>query len=101
MKEQLKDILLPVLNNLAEPNKMSLPFIEGLYRLVENLQFAFKPELGKNLLEHLVSWSEPVPVRGTATRSPVCVGWRAHWDHDDTNLACVLVCWSVCGGGGM
>ena len=51
-KELLQTGLRPVLMNLADPKRLSIPGLEGLARLLELLTNYFKVEIGHKLLDH-------------------------------------------------
>ena len=52
-KELLQTGLRPILMNLADPKRLSIPGLEGLARLLELLTNYFKVEIGHKLLEDL------------------------------------------------
>jgi len=58
-KDLLKMTLRPILLNLADYRKLSVPLLEGLARLLLLLRSAFNTALGDKLLEHLEKWTEP------------------------------------------
>ncbi|KAL6045043.1 putative transformation/transcription domain-associated protein [Balamuthia mandrillaris] len=58
-KELLQSSLRPVLLNLADHRKLSVPLLKGLARLLELLTNCFNVTLGEKLLEHLHKWTEP------------------------------------------
>ena len=51
-KELLQTGLRPILMNLADPKRLSVPGLEGLARLLELLTNYFKVEIGHKLLDH-------------------------------------------------
>ena len=51
-KELLQTGLRPILMNLADPKRLSIPGLEGLARLLELLTNYFKVEIGHKLLDH-------------------------------------------------
>lgn len=57
-KELLQNGLKPVLVNLAEAQKISLSFVEGLARILQLLTNYFRPEIGNKLIEHLARWTD-------------------------------------------
>ena len=56
-KELLQSSLRPVLLNLADYRKLSVPLLQGLSRLLELLTNCFNVTLGEKLLEHLNKWT--------------------------------------------
>jgi len=58
-KETLQRNLRPILSNLADYKKLTLPYLEGLNRVLELLSHWFNVNLGDKLLEHLHHWTEP------------------------------------------
>lgn len=71
-KDLLQTALRPVLTNLAEAKRLTLPGLEGLRRVLELLTSYFKAEIGKKLLDHLASWSEPKKPLQEASGRPLC-----------------------------
>eukprot|EP01087_Luapelamoeba_hula_P023162 TRINITY_DN8469_c0_g1_i2.p1 TRINITY_DN8469_c0_g1~~TRINITY_DN8469_c0_g1_i2.p1 ORF type:complete len:748 (+),score=84.96 TRINITY_DN8469_c0_g1_i2:140-2245(+) len=61
-KELLQSSLRPVLLNLADHRKLSVPLLKGLSRLLELLTNCFNVTLGEKLLEHLNKWTEPAKI---------------------------------------
>ncbi|CAH7675619.1 hypothetical protein PPACK8108_LOCUS10651 [Phakopsora pachyrhizi] len=57
-KDLLQSGLRPVLNNLSDHKKLTLPSLQGLARLVELLTNYFKVEIGSKLLEHFRQLSD-------------------------------------------
>jgi transformation/transcription domain-associated protein len=51
-KELLQTGLRPILMNLADPKRLSVPNLEGLARLLELLTNYFKVEIGHKLIDH-------------------------------------------------
>ncbi|TFK23272.1 atypical/PIKK/TRRAP protein kinase [Coprinopsis marcescibilis] len=66
-KELLQTGLRPILMNLADPKRLSLPGLEGLARLLSLLTNYFKVEIGHKLLDHFRVVADPqglqVPAR--------------------------------------
>ncbi|ETW06733.1 hypothetical protein H310_02900 [Aphanomyces invadans] len=58
-KELLQQCLRPVLLNLADYRKLTIPLLEGLSRLLGLLSNCFNVTLGEKLLEHLKQWRDP------------------------------------------
>lgn len=58
-KELLQTCLRPVLLNLREYTKLSVPLLRGLSRLLSLLSTWFNKTLGEKLLDHLRKWTEP------------------------------------------
>lgn len=58
MPRDLKNSLRPILMNLADHKKLSVPLLEGLTRLLQLLRQFFNQALGEKLLEHLSKWTE-------------------------------------------
>lgn len=59
LKETLQRNLRPVLINLADYKKLTLPYLQSLSRILELLSHWFNVNLGDKLLEHLQHWTEP------------------------------------------
>ncbi|KAG6837441.1 hypothetical protein H0H93_009535 [Arthromyces matolae] len=58
-KELLQTGLRPILMNLADPKRLSVPGLEGLARLLELLTNYFKVEIGHKLLDHFRFVADP------------------------------------------
>ncbi|KAF7789373.1 hypothetical protein EIP86_000317 [Pleurotus ostreatoroseus] len=58
-KELLQTGLRPILMNLADPKRLSIPGLEGLARLLELLTNYFKVEIGHKLLDHFRFVADP------------------------------------------
>ena len=58
-KELLQTGLRPILLNLADPKRLTVPGLEGLARLLELLTTYFKVEIGHKLLEHFRVVADP------------------------------------------
>lgn len=71
-KDLLQTALRPVLTNLAEAKRLTLPGLEGLRRVLELLTSYFKSEIGKKLLDHLAAWAEPKKALQDAAPKPLC-----------------------------
>ncbi|MBW0462525.1 hypothetical protein O181_002240 [Austropuccinia psidii MF-1] len=68
-KDLLQTGLRPVLNNLSDHKKLTLPSLQGLARLVELLTNYFKVEIGSKLLEHFRQLSDPQALAAAALSS--------------------------------
>ncbi|TID14916.1 hypothetical protein CANINC_004587 [Pichia inconspicua] len=60
-KELLQSGLRPMLMNLSDYKKLTVPGLEALSRLLELLITYFKVEIGRKLLDHLMAWAQ-IPV---------------------------------------
>ncbi|KAK7060621.1 transcription-associated protein 1 [Paramarasmius palmivorus] len=69
-KELLQTGLRPILMNLADPKRLSVPGLEGLARLLELLTNYFKVEIGHKLLDHFRIVADPQMLQN-ASRSPL------------------------------
>ena len=58
-KDLMQSGLRPVLTNLTDPKRLTVHGLEGLCRLLQLLTSYFKPEIGRKMLEHIASWSDP------------------------------------------
>ncbi len=58
-KELIQSCIRPILLNLREHTKLSLPLLRGLSRLLGLLSSWFNKTLGEKLLEHLYKFGEP------------------------------------------
>ncbi|THH10763.1 hypothetical protein EW146_g8270 [Bondarzewia mesenterica] len=58
-KELLQTGLRPILLNLADPKRLTVPGLEGLARLLELLTTYFKVEIGHKLLDHFRVVADP------------------------------------------
>lgn len=58
-KELIQSCIRPILLNLREHTKLSLPLLRGLSRLLGLLSSWFNKTLGEKLLEHLHNFGEP------------------------------------------
>lgn len=58
-KELLQSCLRPILLNLADYRKLSVPLLQWLSRLLSLLSNFFNLTLGEKLLEHLRRWTDP------------------------------------------
>lgn len=58
-KDLLQQNLRPILGNLADYKKLSIPYLQGLSRVLELFSHWFNVNLGEKLLEHLQRWTEP------------------------------------------
>lgn len=68
-KDLLQSGLRPVLNNLSDHKKLTLPSLLGLARLVELLTNYFKVEIGSKLLDHFRQLSDPQTLATAALSS--------------------------------
>ncbi|KAI7948232.1 hypothetical protein MJO29_009897 [Puccinia striiformis f. sp. tritici] len=68
-KDLLQSGLRPVLNNLSDHKKLTLPSLQGLARLVELLTNYFKVEIGSKLLDHFRQLSDPQTLATAALSS--------------------------------
>ncbi|KAG0146838.1 hypothetical protein CROQUDRAFT_656816 [Cronartium quercuum f. sp. fusiforme G11] len=68
-KDLLQNGLRPVLNNLSDHKKLTIPSLQGLARLVELLTNYFKVEIGSKLLEHFKQLSDPSTLAAAALAS--------------------------------
>ncbi|KAJ6599027.1 hypothetical protein DFH09DRAFT_1388713 [Mycena vulgaris] len=66
-RELLQTGLRPILMNLADPKRLSVPGLEGLARLLELLTNYFKVEIGHKLLDHFRIVADP-QLLSTASR---------------------------------
>ncbi|THV08510.1 hypothetical protein K435DRAFT_832965 [Dendrothele bispora CBS 962.96] len=69
-KELLQTGLRPILMNLADPKRLSVPGLEGLARLLELLTNYFKVEIGHKLLDHFRVVADPQMLQASA-KSPL------------------------------
>lgn len=58
-KELLQTCIRPVLLNLREYTRLTVPLLQGLARLLSLLSSWFNTTLGEKLLEHLQKWADP------------------------------------------
>ncbi|KZT41150.1 hypothetical protein SISSUDRAFT_1059707 [Sistotremastrum suecicum HHB10207 ss-3] len=65
-RDLLQTGLRPILMNLADPKRLSVPGLEGLARLLELLTNYFKVEIGSKLLDHFRVIADPVVLRNSA-----------------------------------
>ena len=69
-KELLQSSLRPILLNLADYRKLSVPLLQGLSRLLSLLSNFFNLTLGEKLLEHLRRWTDPETVNKAKAFKP-------------------------------
>ncbi|TCD69680.1 hypothetical protein EIP91_006697 [Steccherinum ochraceum] len=69
-KELLQTGLRPILMNLADPKRLSIPGLEGLARLLELLTNYFKVEIGHKLLDHFRIVADPQMLQASS-RLPI------------------------------
>ncbi|RKP03126.1 hypothetical protein CXG81DRAFT_9931 [Caulochytrium protostelioides] len=67
-KDLLQVGLRPVLVNISDPKRLTVPSLEGLARLLQLLTNYFKVEIGKKLLDHLHHWSSPQALEDASSR---------------------------------
>jgi transformation/transcription domain-associated protein len=66
-KDLLQAGLKPILVNLSDHKRLTVPALEGLARLLELLTNYFKvAEIGRKLLDHLRQWAEPSVLENAA-----------------------------------
>lgn len=65
-KDLLQTGLRPILMNLADPKRLSVPGLEGLARLLELLTNYFKVEIGSKLLDHFRIVADAQVLQGAA-----------------------------------
>ncbi|KAI0638186.1 atypical/PIKK/TRRAP protein kinase [Trametes polyzona] len=70
-KELLQTGLRPILMNLADPKRLSIPGLEGLARLLELLTNYFKVEIGHKLLDHFRIVADPAQLLLSSPRLPL------------------------------
>ena len=70
-KELLQSSLRPILLNLADYRKLSVPLLQGLGRLLALLSNFFNLTLGEKLLEHLRRWTDPEAVNKARRHPPL------------------------------
>jgi transformation/transcription domain-associated protein len=58
-KELLQTCIRPVLLNLRDYTRLSIPLLRGLSKLLSLLSTWFNKTLGEKLLDHLLKWTEP------------------------------------------
>lgn len=63
-KNLLQMCIRPVLLNLRDFTKLSIPLLRGLSRLLSLLSSWFSKTLGEKLLEHLQRWTDPEKIMG-------------------------------------
>lgn len=69
-KELLQTNLRPILGNLADYKRLSIPYLQGLSRVLELFSHWFNLSLGDRLLEHLHRWTEPEKFAGQIKWTP-------------------------------
>ncbi|KAL4241981.1 DNA Damage Response and Repair Kinase [Abortiporus biennis] len=69
-RELLQAGLRPILMNLADPKRLSIPGLEGLARLLELLTNYFKVEIGHKLLDHFRVVADPQMLQASS-RLPI------------------------------
>jgi transformation/transcription domain-associated protein len=67
-KDLLQQGLKPILVNLSDYKRLTVPALEGLARLLELLTNYFKVEIGRKLLDHLRQWADPAILENAAGR---------------------------------
>ncbi|CAM9825410.1 unnamed protein product, partial [Laminaria digitata] len=71
-KDLLQSCLRPVLKNLTHIQKLSLPLLQGLSRLLYLLSNWFNVTLGDKLFGYLRQWTEPAKLQAL----PEPKGWK-------------------------
>lgn len=61
-RELLQTCIRPVLLNLRDYTRLSVPLLRGLSRLLSLLSSWFTTSLGEKLLDHLQKWTEPARI---------------------------------------
>ncbi|CAB9517671.1 PI3/PI4-kinase family protein C1F5.11c [Seminavis robusta] len=69
-KELLQTCIRPVLLNLREHTKLSVPLLRGLSRLLSLLSSWFNKTLGEKLLDHLQKWTDPSSIKSQKIWTP-------------------------------
>jgi hypothetical protein len=69
-KELLQTCIKPVLLNLREHTKLSVPLLRGLSRLLSLLSSWFNKTLGEKLLDHLNKWTDPAAIKAQKIWAP-------------------------------
>ena len=69
-KELLQTCIRPVLLNLREYTRLSVPLLRGLSRLLSLLSSWFNKTLGEKLLDHLQKWTEPSLIKSHKIWTP-------------------------------
>jgi hypothetical protein len=69
-KELLQTCIKPVLLNLREHTKLSVPLLRGLSRLLSLLSSWFNKTLGEKLLDHLNKWTDPAAIKALKIWTP-------------------------------
>lgn len=73
-KELMQHGLRPVLMNLSDYKRLTVPGLEGLGRLLELLTCYFKAEIGRKLLEHLKQWADAAALSATPEMAATEIG---------------------------
>lgn len=68
-KDLLQNGLRPILVNLSDHKRLTVPGLEGLARLLELLTSYFKVEIGNKLLDHLNAWAEPSQLQSNSIKT--------------------------------
>ncbi|KAI8907173.1 hypothetical protein EDD86DRAFT_232632 [Gorgonomyces haynaldii] len=68
-KDLLQSGLRPILVNLSDHRRLTVPGLEGLARLLELLTNYFKVEIGRKLLDHLKQWATPEKLQEASGKS--------------------------------
>ena len=69
-KELLQTCIRPVLLNLREYTRLSVPLLRGLSRLLSLLSSWFNKTLGEKLLDHLQKWTDPSLIKSHKIWTP-------------------------------
>jgi transformation/transcription domain-associated protein len=67
-KDLLQAGLKPILVNLSDHKKLTVPGLEGLARLLKLLTNYFKVEIGRKLLSHLRSWADSMVLKELSSK---------------------------------
>ncbi|KAJ3311628.1 hypothetical protein HDV04_003892 [Boothiomyces sp. JEL0838] len=67
-KDLLQAGLKPILVNLSDYKKLTVPGLEGLSRLLELLTNYFRVEIGRRLLDHIKNWADPQKLKDASGR---------------------------------
>ncbi|KAJ3319442.1 hypothetical protein HDV06_006328 [Boothiomyces sp. JEL0866] len=67
-KDLLQAGLKPILVNLSDYKKLTVPGLEGLSRLLELLTNYFRVEIGRRLLDHIKNWADPQKLKDASAR---------------------------------
>ncbi|KAJ2158406.1 transcription-associated protein 1 [Coemansia sp. RSA 552] len=68
-RDLLQTGLRPILINLSDYKRLTVPSLDGLARLLQLLTNYFKVEVGRKLLDHMQQWANPQFLQAAAERS--------------------------------